>query len=749
LSPSHNDHWNNESYTAGSRPTPTQIGHTDITSGDDASYSYGYWDETDLIYYIYNQPTDTWYSLNPASAGDNTLDAAYDQGGAGAGRTITVDTGAVNLDGADADSAILTVSQQLSTTNDMVTLGMEHASSTGDLLKFTNAGSGKDASGTSDLWSLASDGALICVGVTDTGGITTDTSLATTGSGTLSVAGTTSLTGAVTTTAGLTVGNVLTVSAGGAAITGNSSITGNLQVSGTLTGTITFADANDLNIGTGNDLIIGSDGTDVFMHTGTAGTVLNFGSNEAGDTFNDLDINVYGSSGSSSIALDASADTVTFNGIDIYMDDDDNISFGDDQDIVILGSGTDLYIGGGAHDNQVHIGIDADTKNTNRIDLVWYGTAATNLITFDASADKIITTDIDLQFVDDDILEFGTGSDVVFMANGVDLYVGAAAHDNQIHFGIDADSKHTNRLDLVWYGTANTNLVTFDASADAIVTTDIDLIMADDDIIAFGTDSDVTISHVGGSTLTVLAAAADQAIVVGADGANELVLTWHGSTAGVDLIVDATNDLIKLDGFDLYLEDDDNISFGDSQDVVMQWAAGGGFNVTCAADDSVITMGADGANAFDLIWHGSTAGADIIIDASADALKLDGMDLTLEDGDLIVLGDDSDFTLTGTTNALSLYGIADTDVFTIGHQTAAAFEMDVQIRGSANANYVLVDASANLLSLANNFDLVLGPTSSPASGGAGVAGQVAWDADYFYVCTAANTWERVGLTGGY
>jgi hypothetical protein len=35
---------------------------------------------------------------------------------------------------------------------------------------------------------------------------------------------------------------------------------------------------------------------------------------------------------------------------------------------------------------------------------------------------------------------------------------------------------------------------------------------------------------------------------------------------------------------------------------------------------------------------------------------------------------------------------------------------------------------------------------APASASAaGVAGDVAWDSDYFYVCTAANTWKRVAI----
>jgi hypothetical protein len=30
----------------------------------------------------------------------------------------------------------------------------------------------------------------------------------------------------------------------------------------------------------------------------------------------------------------------------------------------------------------------------------------------------------------------------------------------------------------------------------------------------------------------------------------------------------------------------------------------------------------------------------------------------------------------------------------------------------------------------------------------GTAGQISWDANYIYVCTATNTWKRVALTGG-
>lgn len=40
-------------------------------------------------------------------------------------------------------------------------------------------------------------------------------------------------------------------------------------------------------------------------------------------------------------------------------------------------------------------------------------------------------------------------------------------------------------------------------------------------------------------------------------------------------------------------------------------------------------------------------------------------------------------------------------------------------------------------------------SQSPASGGAGTAGDIAWANGFLYVCVATNTWQRVALTGSY
>ena len=41
------------------------------------------------------------------------------------------------------------------------------------------------------------------------------------------------------------------------------------------------------------------------------------------------------------------------------------------------------------------------------------------------------------------------------------------------------------------------------------------------------------------------------------------------------------------------------------------------------------------------------------------------------------------------------------------------------------------------------------PQQTKASNATGTVGQICWDADYIYVCTATNTWKRSSLTGGY
>ena len=102
-------------------------------------------DTPNVLIFTDNAGTD--WVLNTA-AGGNTLDGAYDQGGAGAGRTITVDAGAVTLDADSNDTtAALSVTREPTVSSAAVGVSVTvGANSTGPLFSLSNSGTGSDFS---------------------------------------------------------------------------------------------------------------------------------------------------------------------------------------------------------------------------------------------------------------------------------------------------------------------------------------------------------------------------------------------------------------------------------------------------------------------------------------------------------------------------------------------------------------------------------------------------------------------------
>lgn len=76
-----------------------------------ASEGTQYWDTANDDLYVNKDGATAWQLIGGASSGGggggaNTLDQAYDQGGAGAGRTINATAGAVKIQGAAADAML-------------------------------------------------------------------------------------------------------------------------------------------------------------------------------------------------------------------------------------------------------------------------------------------------------------------------------------------------------------------------------------------------------------------------------------------------------------------------------------------------------------------------------------------------------------------------------------------------------------------------------------------------------------------
>ncbi len=179
----------------------------------------------------------------------NTLDAAYDQGGAGAGRTITADTGALTLNNTDADTAYLlsvtpTPGSSAALGGIQVTSG---ANATQDSLNIVNSGSGDDIEAGNGAFTVSSTGDVVALTISVTtlfenaivaasaGNVALTVDAA--GNGTITIGGVS--TGAVTIVPAMALTGALT--ANGDVTLGNAA-TDNVTITGDVVANITLDD---------------------------------------------------------------------------------------------------------------------------------------------------------------------------------------------------------------------------------------------------------------------------------------------------------------------------------------------------------------------------------------------------------------------------------------------------------------------------------------------------------------------------
>ncbi len=240
--------------------------------------------------------------------------------------------------------------------------------------------------------------------------------------------------------------------------------------------------------------------------------------------------------------------------------------------------GTYLDILGAADDEIIRFG-----NGTNSFDVIWYGDAATNLVTLNAGANTLTLDDVDFYLGDNDIMALGDGQDVQLRWDATDLDVLAAADDSVIKFG-----NGTNSFDVWLYGDAATTYVEWDASADTME-------FQDNTLLAFGAASDVTMAW-DGTDLDVLAAADDSVIKYG-NGTNSFDVWFYGDAATNTVVFDASAKTWTYDDVDVILGDNDILGFGD--------AAGGDVQFRWDATNFDIT---DGTNALFTIADAGTTG---------------------------------------------------------------------------------------------------------------------------------------------
>ncbi len=219
------------------------------------------------------------------------------------------------------------------------------------------------------------------------------------------------------------------------------------------------------------------------------------------------------------------AKTGTDTTIDVPLLDNSRLILGTGDDVYMVWDGTNLLLVPSTDDYLIEIADAAATQKS--FDLKWYGNSAAgaDFLYFDASANLIYSTGIDLQFKDNDYLVFGTGAgasgDVSILWDATNLVINAAADDSLIEIGDSAATQKS--FDLKWYGNAanGADFLYLDASANLAYTTGVDLQFKDNDFLVFGTGAGAAgdVSIVWDTTNLIVAAVADDTLIEIGDAA--------------------------------------------------------------------------------------------------------------------------------------------------------------------------------------------------------------------------------------
>jgi len=406
--------------------------------------------------------SDGWSTLQ--AGGDfASLDEAYNGGSA-----IEIDNGAVTMTATNAANNVALAIVQADTG---ATVGQTITSAgTGALLSFDSNGTGADVLGSDSTWTITKAGAATLVGITNTGAIAHSTADIT-------------ITG--------TAANII------------------FDISDD---ELIFNDDAVLSLGTGADITVTYDGSDLLIEAAAADDVVKLGATT------NFDVIVYGDTVTDLITFDTSAEDVQFDGFDLTIEDADLINFGDADDVTMSFDATNFEI----------FALAADTP------LVIGGITAGFDVTYAFEGAGQLRTDYDADFVnltDDMDLRFGTGAS----ANG-DFQISSSsanlltigqivAGTGSIAVGVDDAG-----LDVKMYGDTASAYWLWDTSADTMTVVGGNATITTDDTEADQFKVDATGAIVGDA---INLETTDGGIMLNADG---------GSNGDIEL--NAADDLI-------------------------------------------------------------------------------------------------------------------------------------------------------------------------------------------------------------
>jgi len=491
-------------------------------------------------------------------------------------------------------------------------------------------------------------------------------------------------------------------------IIGNVDITGTLTVSGAFDiGNFAFGDDEELRFGNSNDFVFQYDSSTANMaiDAAAANDGIDIGSTVA------TDVIFHGTNAGRDVTWDSSADSIIFA-------DSAELVFGTGSDITIAWDQTRLNITGSG--SQIRFGADDEG-----VDVLFYGETASAQMLWDESADQLVVAGGAQISLNDDVeLLFGTGSsnagDFSIASDGTSLSIAEISSAGKaVNVGVSGKG-----LDFNLYGDDAGRDCYWDQSANQLE-------LKDDALLAFGSADDITMTW-DQTKLVISGAAADSAIHIG--DATNLDLVIYGGTTTNAITFDTDDSALTctFNGFDLYLDDDDVLAFGDDQDMTITYDQSKLLFHAAAGDDE-INFGGDGTN-LDVRFCGATTSNDILFDCSDEQLEFNGIDILICDDDILKFGDAGDITITYDQSKLLFHAAAGDDEINFGGDGT---NIDVRFCGATTSNDILFDCSDERLEF-NGIDLHLMDDDILIFGDATNDVQMYWDQTQMQIVPSGN-----------
>jgi len=224
--------------------------------------------------------------------------------------------------------------------------------------------------------------------------------------------------------------------------------------------------------------------------------------------------------------------------------------------------------------------------------------------------------------------------------------------------------------------------------------------------------------------------------------------------AGITLTTDSANNQLTLTGRA------PTITTGDGLTLT-------GYNLTIAGGTGIVTSVANGrisisatsiANAYSSFTD--SFGTSTTANTASSSFKFrsgTGVSIVVEDNHA-TYGDNLLITNTGVTSFAGLTGSISTDaLLTAINSATGSINLPIGITTPSAGAFTTLSATGNIsvnnvLTFQDNTVQNTAWPSTPstkAANATGVAGQIAWDSNYIYICVATNTWKRSALTGSY